>query len=437
MKIGIVGSGISGLGAAWLLKDKADVTIFEYEDRAGGHSHTMTVPDARGAEVQAVDTGFIVYNLATYPNLIALFDTLGVPTLRSDMSFGVSIDNGRIEYSGDSLGSLLGGWRNVFQPTRWKMVAEIVRFYRSGMLLSGADPSITLGEFLDRHSFSTAFREQHILPMAGAIWSVTPDKVLDFPARSFGNFFRNHGLFELSTTRRPEWRTVNGGSRVYVDKVLAASKATFVPRSRIISVAGGPDDAALTFADGSRATFDQVIIATHADQALKLLASPSGKQTTILGAFGYSRNTTYLHSDATLMPRRKDLWASWNYLQSDNEETKGICVSYWMNRLQSFPSDRPIFVSLNPPQPPRPELTTASMVYEHPQFDLKAVAAQTQLATLQGRDRLWFCGSYFGYGFHEDGLASGFAVAEALGARRPWPITDVSPAFRNATLAND
>jgi predicted NAD/FAD-binding protein len=294
---------------------------------------------------------------------------------------------------------------------------------------------MTLGEFLDLHGYSPAFREDHLLPMAGAIWSMPAEQILAFPARSFGDFFRNHGLLELDVSKRPEWRTVSGGSRSYVDRLVSDSGATIVTEAVINHVTGTAKGAQVHFADGTIQSFDHVVIATHADEALALLPDATGTIRDALRAFRYSANETYLHSDATLMPCRKRLWASWNYMQQSGADQTKIFVSYWMNRLQKLPIETEIFVTLNPPKPPAQDKVYAHQVYHHPQFDTAAIAAQLQLRTVQGKDHIWLCGSYCGYGFHEDALASGLAVANALGSPRAWTVVDKSPAFQNATPA--
>ena len=432
MRVAIIGSGIAGLGAAWQLRNHAQVTIFEKAGRIGGHSHTMMVPGENGSAIP-VDTGFIVYNQATYPNLIALFAALGVDTIASDMSFCASLDGGRVEYAGDNFPSLIGHWQNLFRLRHWQMIADLVRFLKQGEELSSAPVAMTLKQFLDRHGYSAAFREDHLLPMAGAIWSMPSEQILAFPARSFGEFFRNHGLLELDIAKRPEWRTVLGGSQNYVDRLVKGSGATVITNAQIHHIEVIANGAQIYFADGSTQDFAHIVLAIHADEALALLPEALGEVRNILKSFRYLANETYLHSDIDLMPQRKRLWASWNFMQRSGADKTRIFVSYWMNRLQKLPTLTDIFVSLNPPAPPGQDKTYAHQVYHHPQFDCDAIAAQTQLRTIQGRGRIWLCGSYFGYGFHEDALASGLAVATALGAPRTWTVTDKSPAFENAT----
>jgi predicted NAD/FAD-binding protein len=287
---------------------------------------------------------------------------------------------------------------------------------------------------LKRQKFGKDFIQDHVLPMAAAIWSAAPEDILNFPARSFGRFYENHGLLELDSKKRPAWRTIDGGSRVYVEKILEEAKPTIVKNAAIVKINGGTNGATLTFADGSTAQFDHVIIAAHADEAAALLDDKLSHKAA-LKPFRYAINTTYLHSDSDLMPKRKSLWASWNYMGTGTAGSQSVFVTYWMNLLQSIDRKIPLFVSLNPATPPAWDKTIKQMTYHHPQFDNAAMQAQEKLKFVQGQENIWLCGSYFGYGFHEDAFASGLAVAEALGVPRPWKVTDVSPAFNNATPA--
>lgn len=418
LRIAVVGSGISALSCAWLLSRRHEVVLYEREDRLGGHSHTVDVQGDGGGHV-SVDMGFIVFNEATYPNLIALFDHLGVQSRPTDMSFAVSLDQGRFEYAAPAL---FAQRRNAFRPRFWTMLREVLRFYRDApaqiAALNGSD--LTLGDYLKREGFSEAFRDDHLLPMAAAIWSSPAHTLMDYPAESFLRFCHNHGLLKL--VGRPVWRTVSGGSRVYVaamaralgDGVRLGRQASHVRR-----LAQGVE---VRDVHGGVASFDHVVIGTHADQALALLDEPTEDERALLGAFRYSRNLTVLHSDASLMPRRRRAWAAWNYIGVDG----GLCVSYWMNQLQGLPG-RDLFVTLNPPRPPRPDTLLRTEVFEHPVFDPAAVQAQKSLWRLQGHGGVWFCGAHFGAGFHEDGLQSGLAVAEQLGGvRRPWTVPNES-----------
>jgi predicted NAD/FAD-binding protein len=417
LKIAVIGSGISGLSCAWLLSQKHEVVLYEKADRLGGHTNTVTANAATGPI--AVDTGFIVFNEATYPNLIALFDHLGVASRATDMSFSVSLEDGAFEYAAPAL---FAQRRNMLRPRFWSMLSEVMRFYREAPAALAAldDPNLSLGAFLQQGRFSTAFRDDHLLPMAAAIWSSPTEALMDYPAASFLRFCDNHGLLQL--VGRPLWRTVIGGSRTYVDRIGAALGDGVRTGRDVVGVQRTGDGVVVSERNGRRERFDHVVIATHADQALNLLAEPSAAERRTLGAFRYSRNLAVLHTDPALMPKRRRAWASWNYIGSDG----GLCVSYWMNKLQGLPG-QDLFVTLNPPQPPRPDALLRSELYEHPIFDAAALQAQGALWDLQGEGGVWFCGAHFGAGFHEDGLQSGLAVAEQLGGvRRPWNVADES-----------
>ena len=416
LNVAVVGSGVAALSAAWLLSREHRVTLYEKAERLGGHSNTV-IAGAMGGEV-AVDTGFICLNDATYPNLIALFEHLGVPTRATDMSFAVSRDQGRFEYAAPGL---FAQRRNLLRPRFWSMLGEILRFYRQAPVdLAGlTDPQLTLGDYLKREGFSEAFREDHLLPMAAAIWSSPAHTLMDYPAEAFIRFCGNHGLLKL--VGRPLWRTVEGGSRIYVER-LAQAISDIRLSCGVTSVRRTDKGVVVHDSQGGAARFDHVVVGAHADQALAMLAEPTARERQVLGAFRYSRNMTVLHMDQTLMPRRRRAWASWNYIGTDG----GLCVTYWMNRLQGI-EGQDLFVTLNPPRPPRPDTLLRSELYEHPIFNPAAIQAQKQLWSLQGQGGVWFCGAHFGAGFHEDGLQSGLAVAEQLGGvRRPWAVEDES-----------
>lgn len=426
LNIAVVGSGIAGLAAAWLLGRRHAVTLIEMDSRPGGHSNTRDiVVDGRGV---TVDTGFIVYNERTYPNLCALFERFGVATDPTDMTFSVSLGGGRLEYSGGTLSGLLAQPVNLMKPRFWTMLRDLERFYRTAPLRLAQPGSerMTLGELLDSDGYGRAFRDDHLLPMAAAIWSAPQSAMLSYPAKAFVRFFENHGLLKLAG--RPLWRTVTGGSRRYVERllsefggdVLLGAKVTRLRRAQgkvAVSIAGGPDK-----------VYDHVVLATHADQALRLLADADAAELATLGAFSYSRNRTVLHSDPTLMPKRRRAWSSWNYLSTkEAPEAPRLCVTYWMNRLQRLGTDAPVFVTLNPTIEPRQGLVHHEEIYEHPLYDLETLDAQQRLWSLQGRRNTWFCGAYFGAGFHEDGLQAGLAVAEDLGGlERPWRVANPS-----------
>lgn len=424
--IAVVGSGISGLSAAWLLSKHHDVTLFEREDRVGGHSRTVDVAMAGGGTVP-VDTGFIVYNEVTYPNLTRLFAHLGVPTRDSDMSFAVSLDDGALEYSGGAdLKGLFAQRKNLFSPRFWSMLRDLLRFYREAPAHAGKLGLATLGEFLATHRYGSAFRDDHLLPMAAAIWSAPALSILDYPAEAFIRFCENHGLLKIGN--RPRWRTVEGGSRAYVTRMLGDFAGTLCTGRGAARIERTPRGVLVTDTDGTVQRFDRVVIAAHADQALRMLGDPSAEEAYLLSAFRYSRNAAVLHDDPALMPRRRKTWSSWNYLghRAAAGGAEGLCVSYWMNRLQGIADDRPLVVTLNPIRAPRAGSVIDAVTFEHPLFDAAAMAAQRDFWAIQGRRDTWYCGAWFGAGFHEDGLQAGLAVAEAIGAQRPWTLADPS-----------
>ncbi|MGI9424028.1 MAG: NAD(P)/FAD-dependent oxidoreductase [Hyphomicrobiaceae bacterium] len=424
LNIAVVGSGISGLAAAWLLSHRHNVTLFEREDRLGGHANTVDVESKDGSV--AIDTGFIVYNTRTYPNLTALLDHFKVATAPSCMSFAVSMDGGGYEYSGTGLSGLFGQRSNLFRRSHWAMTVEIGRFFREAERLaaSRSAPDISLGQWLMDNNFSTDFTARHILPMGAAIWSVPAAQMAAFPAAAFARFFSNHGL--LKVRDRPKWRTICDGSRRYVAQLLKDFKGTVrtdFDIHRVSRTDGGVDVAAH---NGVVQRFDHCVLATHADQALGMISDADGLEQHVLSAFDYSTNTAVLHTDPTFMPRRKGLWSSWNYV-GGRDANRQPGVSYWMNRLQPLPTPDNYFVTLNPDRDVAPDCEIMQLDYTHPIFDTRALAMQKELWQLQGRNRLWFAGSYFGYGFHEDGLQAGLAVAEELGGvRRPWTVANES-----------
>lgn len=423
LRIAVIGAGISGLACAWLLGQRHQVTLFEREPRLGGHSNTREIA-LEGRSV-AVDTGFIVFNEATYPNLIALFAHLGVETYRTDMSFAVSLDDGRLEYAGNDLKSLFAQKRNLISPRFWSMLRDTYRFYREAPGRVGALPGATLDEFLDARGYGRAFREDHLYPMAAAIWSTPSMDVGAQPAEAFVRFCENHGLLKL--TDRPAWRTVRGGSRAYVEALRKASRALIRSGDAVVGVQRAEHEVVVKTRAGWPESFDHVVFACHADEALQLLQDADEVERRLLSPFRYARNVTYLHSDVAQMPRRRAVWSSWNYLARGEGHARQLprqlTCSYWMNNLQDLGVKTPVIVTLNPMEPPREDLTYAMMTYEHPQFDRATLEAQKCLWSLQGRNRSWFCGAHFGAGFHEDGLQAGLAVAEQLGGTlRPWQV---------------
>ncbi|WP_395645851.1 NAD(P)/FAD-dependent oxidoreductase [Terricaulis sp.] len=415
--IAVIGSGIAGMSAAWLLSQKHRVTLYERNERLGGHSNTVVAATRAGPV--PVDTGFIVYNDVTYPNLVALFQHLGVATKASDMSFGVSLRGGAISYSSVGVDAFLAGGRNAFDPRFWSMARDLLRFYRDAPRdIHRADMS--LGDYLAKNGYGAAFQNDHILPQAAAIWSASIDDIADYPVRAFVRFFENHGLLKLKN--RPEWRTVEGGSRAYVEK-LTAGLTDIRLGAGAVSIQRKGLGAWVRDANGRVDVYDHVVIAAHADHALTMLDDASPDERALLGAFRYTTNRAVLHTDAALMPHRRAQWASWNYVG----ENGGCVVSYWMNRLQRLPCTNDIFLTLNPQTEPQKDSVIYETTYEHPLFDGAAMAAQQDLWRLQGVRNTWFCGAHFGAGFHEDGLQSGLAVAEQLGGvRRPWQVENES-----------
>jgi predicted NAD/FAD-binding protein len=419
-RIAVVGTGAAGLAAALSLCREYAVHLFEAEARPGGHCNTMVIDDPSGP--LAVDTGFIVFNPVNYPTLCRAFDFLGVASRPSEMSFSVSCDGGRFEYSGRFPRGLVAQPGNLLRPRFWRMLHGLRRFYAEALddLPALEITGETLGDYLSRRGYPASFRDDHLAPMAAAIWSQPQGSVEDMPAATLVRFFEVHGLLRLAN--RPRWRTVEGGSREYVRRILdhvAAAGGVLHLGSPVEAVTRGDNEVTVSLGGGRIERFDGVVIATHADQALGLLADADVAEQRLLGAFPYKPNHVVLHRDRSLMPRRRAAWAAWNYVApSGRDGAQG--VTYWMNRLQGYEEAGPVFVTLNPPFEPDPQLVCGRFDYSHPVFDRAAIAAQPGLVELQGRRRTWFCGSYFGYGFHEDAFASGIAAARAMGISPPW-----------------
>lgn len=434
--IAIIGTGISGMSAAWMLAKDHDITVYESAPRIGGHSNTVTT-EIDGQAID-VDTGFIVYNEETYPNLTALYHHLHVPTSATNMSFAASLRGGRTEYSGESVFGLIAQKRNLLRHRFWSMLYHLQRFYRNAPrdVRDGSASSQTLGEYLHAGKYSKAFIDDHLLPLSAAIWSTAPGKMLDYPVEAFVRFHENHGL--LKFTGRPVWRTVAGGSKNYIESITNEYADRIEVNARIQHVRRSPQGVEIFHKDGRRTQFDHVVFATHADQALALLDDPSEQERSLLSAFRYCDNKAYLHSDPSLMPKRKSVWASWNFLEG-SDTSGALVVTYWMNKLQALKTNSDLFVTLNPDRMPQKHLCHRIETYQHPVIDSAAIRAQNDLWSLQGRNGTWFCGAYFGAGFHEDALQSGLAVAEQLGnCRRPWTVADESGRIRiSPTVAAD
>ena len=426
MKVAIIGSGIAGLAVAHRLNARAHLSLFEAGNYFGGHTHTVdvTLDTPRGPVTHGVDTGFLVFNERTYPNLIALFAELGVQTAPSDMSFSVQVpassQHARVEWSGASLNAVFAQRRNLIDPRFWRMLREVVRFNRlaTDIALRNAEGELMqpLQDFLQTHRFSPEFTHWYFLPMLGCIWSCPTAQMLQFPVATMIRFCHNHGLIQISN--RPQWHTVAGGARHYVDKIIAgiADKRLNCPVQRITRDAQG----VLVTSQGQTERFDKVVIATHSDQALALLDDPSAQERATLGAIGYQDNVAVLHTDASVLPQSKRAWAAWNYERSPTLESQGVeasqrvCLHYLINMLQPIPFAQPVVVSLNPLHDIAPQQVLASFDYAHPVFDLAAIRAQADVPALQGQQHTYYCGAWTGYGFHEDGLKSGLDVAARL-----------------------
>jgi uncharacterized protein len=415
--IAIIGTGISGLGAAYLLHPHHRITVYEKNEVIGGHSRTVEVKTDDG--VVPVDTGFIVFNYRNYPLLTGLFAHLNVPVSKSNMSFGVSIDNGWMEYGTQHLSHMFSQTRNLLRPKFWRMIADILRFNACAAAYVQSDPAMTLGECLDKLGMKTWFRDYYLLAMGGAIWSTPLQDMLQFPACAFIRFFENHGL--LTVNDQPQWHTVTGGSREYVKRLSAPFQGSIQTNCGVQKVMREAEGVRIIDSHGNQATYDEVVFACHADQALAMIENPSEEERRVLSAFSYQPNRAVLHRDLSFMPKRKKAWASWVYLsEQKRDESPHVSLSYWMNNLQPLATRTPLIVTLNPAREPDPALVYDDHWFEHPLFDEAAIRAQAEIPTIQGKDRLWFSGAYQRYGFHEDGLASAVEMARGMGIEKPW-----------------
>lgn len=430
-RIAVIGAGVSGLSAAWLLSQHHHVTLFEAGDYLGGHTHTVDV-DLEG-QTCPVDTGFLVFNDKTYPNLIALFARLGVDSIATEMSFSVSLENPDLEWAGSNLATIFGQKRNLARPQFWAMLADILRFNRASVawLAGQPDSDQTLRTFLTDGRYSSAFADWYLLPMAAAIWSCPTDQMLDMPVATFIRFCQNHGL--LQVFNRPLWRTVKGGGREYVSKI-AAQLDDIRLACPVRAVTRETVGLRVTHAAGSE-RFDQVVMACHSDQALAILgATATAGQRAVLSAIRYQPNRAVLHTDRALLPRDEALWSAWNYFAGKGEPGRQpVGVSYLINRLQPLPFRTPVVVTLNPAREPDPARVIAEFDYAHPILNGPAIAAQRRLADVQGENGVWLCGAWGSYGFHEDGLRSALRVANGLGIRAPWQD---EPALTQPALAS-
>lgn len=410
MKIAVIGSGISGLSAAYYLSKKHKVDLFEKEDHFGGHSYTYDIKEDQ--KIVPVDLGFIVFNEKTYPNLINFFKELKVDYEKSNMSFAVSIKNTKVEYSGKSLGSMFCNKSNIFNFKFIKLILDIIKFYKSApLLLTKENEDLTLGDYLEKKKVSGYLKNYHIIPMVAAIWSMPFAKAQDMPLTLFVNFFTNHGLFNLKN--RPQWFTVSGRSRKYVSKILPFISGDYFKNYKIRKISRSENN--VRIAVGSNEDYidyEHVVLACHANESLALLEEPTIEEKSILSKFHYVTNTAFLHTDEKLMPKNKSAWSSWNSISK--QDLTNTCVTYWLNLLQNLKTDKNYFLTLNPIQNIENKNIIKRVIFSHPYFNLENTRLQKNLKMLQGVNRTSFCGSYFSYGFHEDGLKSSLDMIKQL-----------------------
>ena len=428
LHIVVVGAGAAGLSASWLLSDNHKVSLVEQEPRLGGHAHSAFVTADPSNSDLTIDTGFIVYNELNYPNLVSWFEAMQVNTENSDMSFAVSRDSGGFEYAGGPKFGLFAQPSLVLRPRFWRMLKDLLRFYKEAPNQIPQDSTQSLGEYLEVGGYSKAFIDDHLMPFGAAVWSTSRNNMLDYPAAAFIRFCDNHGLLKLSG--RPQWRTVSGGSHHYVSAAKAhieSNGGTLYTDAGVKTIDRHDKGVSVVLENGDVIDADHVVIATHADTALSLLKNPDQQEQDLLGVFEYDNNHAVLHSDVALMPKRKNAWCSWNYVEQENDDKARVSVSYWMNRLQNLKTNTDYFVSLNPGVPPNPSTVIRATDYTHPIFNANTWQAQQKLWSMQGVNNTWYCGAYFGAGFHEDAVQAGFAVAEQLGGYdRPWELDNPS-----------
>ncbi|MEP6608037.1 MAG: FAD-dependent oxidoreductase [Burkholderiaceae bacterium] len=433
MKVAVIGAGISGLGAAYSLRHDHDVTLYESNRRLGGHTHTVDI--TLDGTTYPVDTGFLVYNERTYPRLIEIFAELSVPTAKSDMSFGLSVqrsDGSTLEWAGTSFDTVFAQRRNLISPRFIAMMRDLLRFNKHATQIACSEAfadDCSLEDFLDQHRYGESFRQWYLLPMAAAIWSCPIATMLDYPIATFARFCHNHGL--LQVVDRPQWFTVRGGARQYVEKIVAALADVRADEAVSIVERESSSGQVIVTSRSGDARYDHVVLACHSDQSLALLKDADADERSVIGEVRYQPNRAVLHTDVRLMPRSRKVWSSWNYL-SDGSAAPDVSVTYLLNKLQPLPFSTPLFLSLNPLVEPRGVI--AEIEYSHPIFDRRGLAAQRRLPKVQGRRQVWFAGAWTGYGFHEDGLSSGLAAAEAIRRLAAQPIALDKPSLQASSV---
>ena len=414
MKIGVIGSGVSGLVSALTLQEKFEVSLFEKNSKLGGHSNTVTIEQEN--KKYSVETGFIVLNDKNYPIFTSLLKHLNIGVNNSSMSFSVSVDKGQFEYSSSYIG-LLGQTKNIIDPKYWGMLRDINYFYNNALKdVKDCPDNETLGQFLKRFNYSNKFIDYHLVPMTASIWSCPTKSILNFPIKSLLVFFENHKL--LNIYNRPKWSTVNKGSREYVKKIQSLLKGKIYTNAKVNKISKSKEGIRVHYQDGIK-TFDKVILACHADQSSEILIENFSEEANLLKDFKYQKNTSILHSDINFMPKRKSVWSSWNYI-TETGNSGNLSITYWMNELQGINSSKPILLSLNPKILPNPDLIYGQYSYSHPILDNNAINIQKKLSSIQGKNNLWFCGAWTGFGFHEDGVKSAVEIANSHDIDLPW-----------------